>query len=318
MLLLMHVARAPILALVSLALLPWTACADLDSESGRIGYSLGHQIGGDLALQGGGVDEQELRRGLRDGLGGADPKLPPDAMKALLLEFKRSLRARQREAALGIPPQGDPSDTPTAAEKGRLGYSIGYQVGSDFRHQQIEFDTGMLVQGVRDAVAGAEPALPEDQMRATLAEVQQRAEESARTEREEQARRNAAAGEAFLAANGAREGVTTTASGLQYEVIQKGSGPQPEPQATVTVHYRGTLIDGSEFDSSYARQEPATFRLEGVIPAWREALPLMSEGSTWKLFAPPELAYGEGGAGAQIPPNATLVFEVELLSANAH
>jgi FKBP-type peptidyl-prolyl cis-trans isomerase FklB len=324
MLLLMRAARAPILVLVSLALLSWAACAGPENEgpeneSGRIGYSLGNQIGGDLALQGGGVDESELQRGLRDGLGGADPKLPPDEMKALLLEFKRSLRARQREQALGLPRQGEPSNAarPPANEKGQLGYSIGYQVGSDFRRQDIEIDPEMMVQGVHDAVTGAKPALTEDQMRATLAVVQRRTVESARAKREEQARRNLAAGKAFLAANGARKGVTATASGLQYEVIQKGSGPHPEPKAKVTVNYRGTLIDGTEFDSSYARNEPATFRLEGLIPAWQEALPLMSEGATWKLFVPPDLGYGERGSG-KIPPNATLVFEVELLSANAH
>jgi FKBP-type peptidyl-prolyl cis-trans isomerase FklB len=202
-----------------------------------------------------------------------------------------------------------------ASEREKLGYSIGYQVGSDFQRQGIEIDPEMLVKGARDALSGAEPAMTPDEMRQTLTEVQHRAMQAAQAKRKEEAGRNLEAGKAFLAENGAREGVTTTASGLQYEVLTAGSGPRPEAKAQVTVHYRGTFLDGTEFDSSYSRNEPATFPLDRVIPGWQEALPLMSEGSKWKLFVPSSLAYGERGQGARIPPNATLVFEVELLSA---
>jgi FKBP-type peptidyl-prolyl cis-trans isomerase len=150
-------------------------------------------------------------------------------------------------------------------------------------------------------------------MRAALTEVRRQAATAAR----EQARSNLEAGRSFLARNRGREGVIALASGLQYEILEAGSGPHPDPTSRVTVHYRGTLLDGTEFDSSYGRGEPAIFGLDHVIAGWREALPLMPEGAKWKLFVPPDLAYGERGAGPRIPPNATLVFEVELVSANA-
>ena len=121
-------------------------------------------------------------------------------------------------------------------------------------------------------------------------------------------------GEAFLAANKVKPGVVTTASGLQYKVITEGNGPQPKATDTVTVDYRGTLIDGTEFDSSYKRGQPATFPVSGVIKGWTEALQLMPVGSKWQLFIPPQLGYGDRGAGNSIPPNSTLIFEVELLS----
>lgn len=200
-----------------------------------------------------------------------------------------------------------------ADEKEKLGYSVGYQVGSDFRRQGIAIDPEMVVRGVRDALAGAEPAVPPEEMRAALTEVRRQAATAAR----EQARSNLEAGRSFLARNRGREGVIALASGLQYEILEAGSGPHPDPTSRVTVHYRGTLLDGTEFDSSYGRGEPAIFGLDHVIAGWREALPLMPEGAKWKLFVPPDLAYGERGAGPRIPPNATLVFEVELVSANA-
>jgi len=121
-------------------------------------------------------------------------------------------------------------------------------------------------------------------------------------------------GEAFLAENKKKEGVKTLPSGLQYKVVKAGSGKKPKLDDTVTVQYRGTLIDGTEFDSSFRRGQPATFPVSGVIPGWTEALPLMEEGAKWQLFIPPKLAYGERGAGGLIGPNATLIFEVELIS----
>ena len=127
------------------------------------------------------------------------------------------------------------------------------------------------------------------------------------------AAKNQQEGEKFLAENKQREGITTTSSGLQYRVIKAGNGKQPESNATVVVHYRGKLLDGNEFDSSYQRNEPATFPINGVIKGWQEALPLMKEGAHWELFIPPQLAYGSKGAGSRIGPNQMLVFEVELL-----
>jgi FKBP-type peptidyl-prolyl cis-trans isomerase FklB len=199
-------------------------------------------------------------------------------------------------------------------EKEKLSYSVGYQVGSDFRRQGLRIDPELVVKGVLDALAGSEPLMTPVEMQRTLTELKQEAAATERREREEQARRNLAEGKAFLAENGKKAGVRTLPSGLQYQVITKGEGDLPEATDTVTVHYRGTLIDGSEFDSSYGRGQPASFRLDRVIHGWTEGLQLMRPGAKYRFFIPPDLAYGEGGAGTQIGPNATLLFEVELLS----
>jgi FKBP-type peptidyl-prolyl cis-trans isomerase len=198
----------------------------------------------------------------------------------------------------------------------KLGYSVGFKVASDFRRQGIALEPEVLVQGAIDALQGDEPALTAHEMRQALSAVQRQAAEAQRLQQEELGRRTQEQGRAFLAENRAREGVTTLESGLQYEVLEEGSGPRPDSNARVTVHYRGLLLDGTEFDSSYSRDEPATFPLDSVIAGWQQALPLMNEGAKWKLAIPPDLAYGEEGAG-RIPPNATLIFEVELISAQA-
>jgi FKBP-type peptidyl-prolyl cis-trans isomerase FklB len=139
-------------------------------------------------------------------------------------------------------------------------------------------------------------------------------EADARKQRKEITGKSRAEGEAFLAANGKKEGVVTLPSGLQYKVLAAGKGKSPSPTDNVTVHYRGTLVDGTEFDSSYKRNKPATFRVDRVIPGWKESLPMMKEGGKWRLFVPSKLAYGERGAGSKIPPESTLIFEVELIS----
>jgi FKBP-type peptidyl-prolyl cis-trans isomerase FklB len=199
-------------------------------------------------------------------------------------------------------------------EKQKLSYSIGYQVGGDFRRQGLEIDPELVVKGVLDAQAGSEPLMTPQEMRQALTELRQQAAAAASQQREEQSAKNLAEGKAFLAENAEKEGVRTLPSGLQYQVLSEGEGDPPGATDNVTVHYRGTLIDGSEFDSSYGRGEPATFPLDRVIPGWTEGLQLMRPGAKYRLFVPSELAYGERGSGAKIGPHSTLVFEVELLS----
>jgi len=199
-------------------------------------------------------------------------------------------------------------------DKQELSYSIGYQVGGDFRRQGLDIDPEWIVQGVLDALAGAGPRMTPEEMRQTLTELRQKAAAAARRQRDAEARENLAQGKAFLAENAKKEGVRTLPSGLQYQVLAEGGGEPPAASDSVTVHYRGTLIDGEEFDSSYARGQPATFPLDGVISGWTQGLQLMRPGAKYRLFVPPELAYGERGGGPKIGPNSTLVFEVELLS----
>ena len=199
-------------------------------------------------------------------------------------------------------------------EQQKLSYSVGYQVGGDFRRQGLEIDPELVVKGVLDAQAGSDPLMTPEEMRQALTELKQHAAAAAKQQREEQARKNLAEGKAFLAENAKKEGVRTLPSGLQYQVLSEGEGDPPAATDTVTVHYRGTLIDGSEFDSSYVRGQPATFPLARVIPGWTEGLQLMRPGAKYRLFVPAELAYGERGGGAKIGPHSALVFEVELLS----
>ena len=188
--------------------------------------------------------------------------------------------------------------------KQKLSYAIGTGIGANFKKQGVEVDTSALLAGINDALAG-KLAMTDAEINTTLTNA--RAELVAK-----QQAANSSAGDAYLAANGKKEGVKTTASGLQYKVITPGTGKTPASKDTVKVHYEGTLIDGTVFDSSIKRGEPATFPVNGVIAGWTEALLLMKEGAKYQLVIPPKLAYGVAGQGP-IPPNAVLVFEVELI-----
>jgi len=194
-------------------------------------------------------------------------------------------------------------------DKQRFSYFVGLQIGQQIKHDGIELDEAAFVAAIQDIAAGAEPRLSQAELQATLQRVQQQRTAEAQKAGEN----NRLEGEGFLENNKKKAGVKVTASGLQYKVINAGSGAKPLPSSTVEVHYRGTLINGTEFDSSYSRGQPATFPVNGVIKGWTEALQLMQEGAKWQLFIPPELAYGSRGTGADIGPNSTLIFDVELL-----
>jgi FKBP-type peptidyl-prolyl cis-trans isomerase FklB len=205
------------------------------------------------------------------------------------------------------------SDQPElASENDRINYSLGYQVGGDLKRQQVEVDGDILLRGIHDAMNDAAPLLGEEDMHETLIQLKRKVVALQAEERAAAQQKNLQAGAAFLAENAKQDGVVSLPSGLQYRVLEPGSGKQPAATDTVTVHYRGTLVDGTEFDSSYSRNKPATFRADRVIPGWREALQLMQEGAKWELFIPAKLGYGERGAG-KIQPNSALIFEVQLL-----
>ncbi|MEE4662096.1 MAG: FKBP-type peptidyl-prolyl cis-trans isomerase [Halieaceae bacterium] len=195
----------------------------------------------------------------------------------------------------------------------RLSYGIAYGLGDRLKADGVPLDVAAFSAGLSDAVEGNEARLSQEEIGQEMQAYQEKraAEQAELTAAEAEV--NASAGDAYREENASAEGVTTTESGLQYRVITAGDGPTPGPTDVVEVHYRGTLIDGTEFDSSYSRGEPINFGLDQVIPGWSEGLQLMPVGSTYELVIPPELAYGAGGAGPIIGPNATLVFEVELL-----
>ena len=191
---------------------------------------------------------------------------------------------------------------------------MGMNFGAGLRKQSIDIDPAILARGLRDAFSNGKTLLTEDEARAILTQLQSDLRKKQQDLAQQAGDANKKEGIAFLAANKTKDGVVTLPSGLQYKVLQAGAGPKPAPTDTVVCNYRGTLLDTTEFDSSYKRGQPATFPVNGVIKGWTEALQLMPVGSKWQLFIPSELAYGERGAGGQIGPNATLIFEVELLS----
>ncbi len=230
--------------------------------------------------------------------------------------MKRSFVA---SAALSLTLVGGPAaaqEAPAVPESlaARASYSIGFNLGRNLAAQGVEIDHDMIARGVADGGSGAEPLMTVEQMDAAVGELQKQVAELQAERARVLGEKNREAATAFLASNGAREDVVTTESGLQYRVLTEGTGPKPSAQDRVRVHYTGTLLDGTKFDSSVDRGEPVAFKLDGVIAGWQEALPLMKVGSKWKLFVPSELAYGERGAPPVIGPHALLIFEVELLA----
>jgi FKBP-type peptidyl-prolyl cis-trans isomerase FklB len=201
-------------------------------------------------------------------------------------------------------------------QKDKESYSLGYQFGQSLKAQGLDVNVDLYISGVRDFLGGKEPMMTQEEIRVTISELQKRLMADRQKELKEMAEKNLAQSKVFLEENKKKEGIKTLVSGLQYKILLEGSGKIPKATDTVTVHYRGTFIEGSEFDNSYKRGQPATFQVNVVIPGWAEALQLMKEGSKWQLFVPPELGYGERGTGP-IPPNSTLIFEVELISVGA-
>jgi len=207
---------------------------------------------------------------------------------------------------------GKPGDLTTDAQK--FSYSVGANIGKQLQQVKDEVDTKSLEQGLEDSFSGAQLKLDDKAREEVMRSVAMKMQQKQAEEREKLAQKNKDEGDKFLADNAKKPGVKTTASGLQYEVITEGNGPSPTAQDKVTVNYKGTLLDGTVFDSSYDRGQPVTFPLGSVIPGWTEGLQLMKTGAKYKLYIPSSLAYGERGAGPKIGPNATLTFEVELIS----
>jgi len=207
--------------------------------------------------------------------------------------------------------QNGPASFDTEDQK--ASYGIGHQMGGQLGPAESHLDIASFMAGVRDGMAGNDPAVPQDQIQVALQALNEavQAEETERIAVEGEA--NATEGAAFLAENASKDGIQVTESGLQYEVITAGEGASPAPEDRVSIHYKGTLIDGTQFDSSYDRGQPATFGVSGVIPGFSEGLQLMTVGSHYRFFIPSDIGYGPNGSGRTIGPNATLIFEVEML-----
>jgi len=199
-------------------------------------------------------------------------------------------------------------------QREKFSYAIGMKMGANFKKQSVPVDPSVMARGIKDAMAGGKTALTDEEAQAAITDMQKEVQAKMQEKNKEAADANKKEGEAFLAANKGKEGVVALPSGLQYKIEKAGTGPKPTANDSVVCNYRGTLIDGKEFDSSYKRGQPATFPVTGVIKGWTEALQLMPVGSKWQLFIPSDLAYGDRGAGADIGPGSTLIFEVELMS----
>jgi FKBP-type peptidyl-prolyl cis-trans isomerase FklB len=198
--------------------------------------------------------------------------------------------------------------------KEKFSYAVGMNLGGMLKQQPIDIDPKTLVRGLQDILENKPPALTEEEAKAVFMQVQAEARKKEMEKRQVEGAANKKAGETFLTENKSKAGVVTLPDGMQYKILQEGTGSKPTTSDTVVCNYRGTLLDGTEFDSSYKRGKPATFPVSGVIKGWTEALQLMPVGSKWQLFIPSDLAYGENGVGKDIPPSATLIFEVELVS----
>ncbi len=204
-------------------------------------------------------------------------------------------------------------ETAPRDQKVKDSYSLGYDFGGNLKRQGVEIDVEVLLSAIREGLEGKKPALGPEEIRDSLVQLRKKLMSRQDERFREFAARNLEEGQAFLEANKTRGGVKTLSSGLQYRVLKDGNGPTPRLTDSVTLHYRGKLVNGTEFDSSYRRAEPSTFSLVGAIKGWKEALQLMKTGSKWQLFVPPDLAYGKRQFG-RIPPNSTLIFDIELLS----
>ena len=196
----------------------------------------------------------------------------------------------------------------------KINYSVGYQIGSDFQRQDIQIRSDVIIQGIRDALVGDESLMTATEMRATMAALGVKIAEQKRQNKQALLRQRLEQSQRFHADNAKTTGVITTDSGLQYRIVEQGRGQSPKKDDRVLVHYSGKLLDGTQFDSSHGRGKPASFRVDKVIKGWTEALQLMTQGDRWQIYIPPDLAYGDKGAGPTIPPNSTLIFDVELIS----
>jgi FKBP-type peptidyl-prolyl cis-trans isomerase FkpA len=278
----------------------------LDSDRDKASYMVGMDVGKSIAPVGPDLDLAALQRAIGNAMQGNKPLVPQEKAQGVAQALMARAAARSGQGPAGAPP-------PLA--KDEAAWLVGADVGRRLAPIAGEIDLAVMMQGLRASLSGAKPLLDEAEANAVRTAFSERISAQMQARAAEAGRRNAAEGEAFLAKNKTAKGVFSTPSGLQYMVLRQGSGQRPGPHDRVRVNYRGTLLDGTEFDSSYAKGAPAEFGLDQVIPGWTEGLGLMPVGSKYRFWIPANLAYGDQGTpGGPVGPNATLVFDVELLA----
>ena len=279
------------------------------SDRDRVSYMIGADVGRSIASSGPDMEFAAFERAIRNAFAGGQPLLTDEESRTVGTALMQRIAERNGRPVPGLPPGA----RPPAVAKDKVGLMVGTDVGRSLAPIKDEIEMPVFLQAVRTLMASGKPLLSEAEMDQIRADFSKRMDAREQERAANAGRRNAEAGAAFLAKNRAEKGVITTASGLQYRVLRQGNGPRPRPSDRVRVHYRGTLLDGTVFDSSYDRGQPVEFALGQVIAGWTEGLSLMPVGAKYRFWIPASIAYGERGSPPTIGPNATLTFDVELL-----